>query len=102
MVIIKYRNINVFLKKIFEFNNVYSSKNVLKSNDDVFITGDFAYDDTSKKYNIAVLGDTNGDGKLDLKDIMKVANYVYKDKNSLSGSYLIAADYNLDNSYNNN
>ena len=37
---------------------------------------------------------------LDLKDIMKVANYVYKDKNSLSGSYLIAADYNLDNSYN--
>ncbi len=31
---------------------------------------------------------------------MKVANYVYKDKNSLSDAYLIAADYNLDNSYN--
>ena len=107
MVIVKKNNkilfefdLKVSFKRDIGFNNVYSNKNVLKNNDNVFITGDFAYDDTSKKYNIAVLGDTNGDGKLDLKDIMKVANYVYKDKNSLSGSYLIAADYNLDNSYN--
>ena len=30
---------------------------------------------------------------------MKTANYVYKNKNSLTGIYLKAADYNEDGSY---
>ena len=30
---------------------------------------------------------------------MKLANYLYKDKSSLSGVYLEAGDYNLDKTY---
>jgi len=31
---------------------------------------------------------------------MKIANYVYKNKNSLSDVYLLAADYDKNGSYN--
>ena len=79
---------------------VYSNNNVTKTDNDKFATNDYIIDTNSKKYYIYVLGDTNGDGELTLSDIMKTANYVYKNKNSLSGAYLKAADYNLDGSYN--
>ena len=79
---------------------VYSNNNVTNTDNDKFATNVYIIDTNSKKYYIYVLGDTNGDGELTLSDIMKTANYVYKNKNSLSGAYLKAADYNLDGSYN--
>ena len=100
ILILKVMNLNIVLKKIFNFDNIYSSTDTLKTNNDVIITGDYGVDSNSNKYSIAILGDVNGDGKCNLSDIMKLANYVYKDKSSLTGAYLMAGDYNLDNSYN--
>ena len=91
---------NVGQIKDFFAGVVYSNNNVTKTDNDKFATNDYIIDTNSKKYYIYVLGDTNGDGELTLSDIMKTANYVYKNKNSLSGAYLKAADYNLDGSYN--
>ena len=54
----------------------------------------------SYDYLIVINGDVDGNGKLDLNDINNIANYVYKDKNNLTGIYLKAADYDNNNSYN--
>ena len=48
-------------------------------------------------YNILVCGDVDGDGKLKLSDIMKIANYLYKDKSSLIDIYELAADFDNNN-----
>ena len=50
-------------------------------------------------YTILVYGDVNGDGKLTLSDIMKLARHVYGTNNPLSGIYLKAGDYNQDGKY---
>lgn len=51
------------------------------------------------EYTVIIYGDVDGDGKLKLSDVMKIASYLYKDKDSLNGVYLLAADYDKDNSY---
>ena len=55
-----------------------------------------------KDYNylLVVNGDVDGNGTLDLYDIYDIANYLYKDKNKLSGIYLKAADYDGNNIHN--
>ena len=73
------------------------------SNSDLLGTGSKITIKLSKdtyEYSIVVTGDVDGDGMLKLSDIMKIANYVYKNKNSLTGVYLKAADYDLNGSYN--
>lgn len=45
------------------------------------------------EYQVIIQGDIDGDGELKLGDIMKLANYLYKDKKSLNSVYLLAADY---------
>ena len=51
-------------------------------------------------YLVVIRGDITGDGELKLADIMKIANYTYKDKNSLNGVYANAADYDNNGKYN--
>lgn len=51
-------------------------------------------------YLLVVNGDVDGNGTLNLYDIYDIANYLYKDKNKLSGVYLKAADYDGNNTYN--
>ena len=53
-------------------------------------------------YSVVVVGDVNGDGKQTITDIVKVATYAEK-KSGLSGeSYIMAADYNDDNTVTSN
>ena len=79
-------------------NYLYDKNNNLKNYDDIVVTGDYYLSGGDKKY-ITIVGDTDGDGDIKLIDIMKLANYLYKDKSSLSGVYLEAGDYNLDKTY---
>ena len=51
-------------------------------------------------YQIIINGDVNGDGLINLPDIMKVANYIYKDQSVLSEIFLIAADFDNNFDYN--
>lgn len=52
------------------------------------------------EYTVYIYGDIDGDGKLNLSDIMKIANFNYKNKDSLNGVYLKAADYDQNGQYN--
>ena len=77
---------------------IYSNQNQEKTSGQ-FVTSDYIIEDGNRTYKIYVLGDVDGDGKLSLQDIMKTANYIYKDKTSLTGVYLKAADFDIDNNY---
>lgn len=50
-------------------------------------------------YQVIVYGDIDGDGIINNNDINSVVNYIYKNNSSLSGTFLKAADYNLDGKY---
>ena len=52
------------------------------------------------EYQVIIKGDLDGDGTLTLPDIIKISMYVYGSKDSLSGVYLKAADYDNNNLYN--
>ena len=82
------------------FNLVKSvtNNNVEKLDTVKLATGDSATFN-SKTYDIAVVGDTNGDGNVTLIDVMQVARHVYT-SNKLTGCYLEASDYNNDGAYN--
>ena len=82
----------------------YNNKNELVNNlDNVVTTGSIVrfYDGSSLlfEYTNIVSGDVDGDGMLKLSDIMKIANYIYINKNSLADAYLYAGDYNKDKNY---
>ena len=51
-------------------------------------------------YTVIIHGDVDGDGVLKLSDIMKIANYTYKNKNSLSGVFELAADFDNNGTHN--
>ena len=53
-----------------------------------------------EEYSFIIFGDVDGDGELSLSDIMKFANYIYINKDSLDDVYLYAGDYNKDKEYN--
>ena len=88
-----------YVKKIIGAIDGYNSKNIKKEDNSNMITGDYLVKD-SQKYFVYIPGDVDGDGNLKLSDIMKTANYLYKDKSSLTSVYLKAADYDQNNSYN--
>jgi len=52
------------------------------------------------EYTVIIHGDVDGDGVLKLSDIMKIANYTYKNKNSLSGVFELAADFDNNGTHN--
>lgn len=90
----------------YSVSSVFShyDKNNIEIDSDIIKTGDFIKININNskiyEYNISILGDTNGDGEISLEDIMKIANYLYKDQNCLSGAYLMSADYNNDAEFN--
>lgn len=45
------------------------------------------------EYTIFINGDIDGNGILDMSDVLKIGEYVYNDENSLTGVYIKAADY---------
>ena len=51
-------------------------------------------------YTVIIHGDVDGDGILKLSDIMKIANYTYKNKNSLTGVFEVAADFDNNGTHN--
>ena len=93
-------------KENYEKNIILNDNYTYKLNvkDAVINTGStlqiYYNDSLYYEYTNLIRGDVDGDGKLSLSDIMKTANYIYMDKNSLKGIYLKAADYNNDMTYN--
>ena len=73
-----------------------------KSNsNDLLKTGDIIKinlnNSNNYEYNISVLGDVNGDGKISALDYVKIKNHIMKTTFIDTGVYLIAADVNEDN-----
>lgn len=78
-----------------KFGEKLSSDDLVSTGDDVLIE----FQTFDYKYKLVVPGDVDGDGFIRLSDIMKTANYLYKDKTSLYNSYLFAADYDKNGKY---
>lgn len=79
-------------------SNIYEN-DVLVQNRELFSGLTVKFNDSNNTdylYSVILNGDVNGDSKISLSDIMKTANYVYKDKSILKEPYVYAADYNLD------
>lgn len=111
---------NSFLKNIFPKTNYTNFLKNITTNDNYIVyelfdinkvikNGDLATGDYLKislsdgkiyEYQIIVNGDINSDSTLTLVDVMKLANYIYKDKYSLSEIYQKAADYDSNGLYN--
>jgi Leucine-rich repeat (LRR) protein/translation initiation factor IF-1 len=51
-------------------------------------------------YEIVVIGDVNGDGKMNVSDIVKINNHIIDATKRLDTIYLLAGDYNGDNKLN--
>ena len=69
-------------------------------NNELLATGDIVTitsSKTSEDYQISVLGDTNGDGKISIADLLKTQKHILG-ANKLSGVYEKSADINNDNS----
>ena len=50
-----------------------------------------------EEYTIVVLGDTNGDGEAEIRDMVKINNYrLYKTTTNFEGAYQEAGDVNKD------
>ena len=84
---------------------IYTSKNVLIYSKDIvddstlLSTGQYVtfYSGGNKlKYIISVLGDTNGDSKINSLDYVKIKNHIMETKEIEGQEYLSAADYNTD------
>ena len=65
------------------------------SQDDILATGDILTTETGDEYIIIVPGDINKDGKVDLKDFIKMRIYLLLE-NNLDDIEKVAADCNLD------
>lgn len=68
-------------------------------NNELLATGDIVTitsSNTSEDYQISVLGDTNGDGKISIADLLKTQKHILG-ANKLSGVYEKSADINNDN-----
>lgn len=91
-----------FVKQLDTYGKVTVEKFKILSSDDLVGTGSkvkVKLYTAEYTYEVVVSGDVDGDGSIQLSDIMKVANYLYKDKNSLYNSYLAAADYDKNGKY---
>ena len=66
------------------------------SQDEIIATGDILTTETGDEYIIIVPGDINKDGKVDLKDFIKMRIYLLLE-NNLDEVEMLAADCNNDN-----
>lgn len=69
------------------------------SNTDSIATGDILTTSAGDKYTIIVTGDMNKDGKLNLKDLVKMRKY-FLDGNNLDENEILAANCNFDGKIN--
>lgn len=69
------------------------------SNTDSIATGDILTTSAGDKYTIIVTGDLNKDGKLNLKDLVKMRKY-FLDGNNLDENEILAANCNFDGKIN--
>lgn len=69
------------------------------SNTDSIATGDVLTTSAGDKYTLIVTGDLNKDGKLNLKDLVKMRKY-FLDGNNLDENEMLAADCNFDGKIN--
>jgi len=69
------------------------------SNTDSIATGDILTTSAGDKYTLIVTGDLNKDGKLNLKDLVKIRKY-FLDGNNLDENEILAADCNFDGKIN--
>lgn len=87
----------------YNINNELITSDSLKTGDIIKIV---LNNTKTFEYHISVLGDTNGDGKIDYLDYVNVYNHIKKvkhpefDKELLSNEYLLAADMSGDDKIN--
>ena len=74
---------------------IYRNETELKQ-DDIIATGDILTTEAGDNYTIIVPGDINKDGKVDLKDFIKMRIYLLLE-NNLDDIEMLAADCNNDN-----
>ena len=74
---------------------IYRNETELKQ-DDIIATGDVLTTEAGDNYTIIVPGDINKDGKVDLKDFIKMRIYLLLE-NNLDDIEKLAADCNNDN-----
>ena len=86
-----------------DYVEIYDKSGAIVSNDKVLATGMTAgiIDEgtVTKRYTIIVTGDTNGDGKINITDMIAVKACTLK-KSGLSGAYEKAGDVNGDGKIN--
>jgi N-acetylmuramoyl-L-alanine amidase len=76
---------------IRDSNNNVKSNRILATNDSITIT----IDNETKLYNVIIYGDTNGDGSIDIIDLLRVQKLILRTM-SATEPYLRAADTNKD------
>ncbi|MBE6153809.1 MAG: hypothetical protein E7166_06270 [Firmicutes bacterium] len=83
---------------------IKNNKNEVISNKDLLVgTGvkvSIKLTTKTKEYTIIIKGDINSDGIVDLKDIIKMSNYIYIDKNNIGEEFLNAIDYDDNGKHN--
>lgn len=62
---------------------------------EIIATGDILITENGDSYTLVVTGDINKDGKVNIKDIVKIRKYLVE-KNNLDNVEILAADANLD------
>ncbi|MBP3678283.1 MAG: dockerin type I repeat-containing protein, partial [Agathobacter sp.] len=86
-----------------DYVEIYDKSGAIVSNDKVLVTGMTAgitdEGTVTKRYTIVVTGDTNGDGKINITDMIAVKACTLK-KSGLSGAYEKAGDVNGDGKIN--
>jgi len=78
---------------------LYSKDGEVIEEDNYVTTGSYIEVKNSsetKKYNIIVKGDVNGDGELSVFDIVKINNHIIDENKQLQYIYSLSADYNND------
>lgn len=84
----KYSSSNIIIK---DNNNNQKTSGKIATNDKIIITSN----NQTVEFSVVIYGDTNGDGNIDITDLLKVQKNI-KGVNTLSGNYLQGADTNKD------
>ena len=77
--------------KMYNSNNKEITSGIISTGQKITIT----MNGKTSNYNVIIVGDTNGDGKISAQDFSKVKSYIIG-TGSISGSYIKAADANKD------